>query len=334
MIGIGVIGCGYWGPNILRNFSALESCSVRAICDLDPQRLEKLGRLYPALRTETDYQKLLANPEIEAVSICTPVHTHYALAMAALEAGRHVLIEKPLTHSVETAEKLVERAQELGRTLQVDHTFVYSGAVRKIRSIIEAGELGDILYLDSVRVNLGLFQPDVNVLWDLAPHDVSIISHLIERQPLWVSAVGSTHYGAHESQAYVTLKYDEAVIAHIHVNWLAPVKLRQTLIGGSRKMIVYDDLEPSEKIRVYEKGVSLNGDSASRMQALVDYRMGDMNAPYLEKTEPLERVCRTFVDAVQNGTQPPTDGRAGLEVVRVLEAAEKSIRKNGERILV
>ena len=332
MLGIGVIGCGYWGPNVIRNFASIEACELRAVCDLDPERLGSVHRRYPAARATADAHALIADPAVDAVAICTPIHTHFRLASAALEAGKHVLLEKPLTDSVETAEALVEMADHRGLTLQVDHTFVYGGAVRKMREIIDAGELGDLLYFDSVRVNLGLFQSEVNVLWDLAPHDLSIMTHLIDRQPIWVSAVGSTHYGKHENLAYITMKFDDTLIAHLHVNWLAPVKLRSTLIGGSRRMIVYDDLAPSEKVLVYDKGITRDADVSSRTRALVDYRVGDMHAPHLDNAEPLNRVCRAFIDAVERGIHPPTDGLAGLRVVRLLEAGQQSLRKNGERI--
>ncbi len=332
MLGIGVIGCGYWGPNVIRNFASIEACELRAVCDLDPERLSSVHRRYPAARATADAHALIADPAVDAVAICTPIHTHFRLASAALEAGKHVLLEKPLTDSVETAEALVEMADHRGLTLQVDHTFVYGGAVRKIREIIDAGELGDLLYFDSVRINLGLFQSEVNVLWDLAPHDLSIMTHLIDRQPRWVSAIGSTHYGKHENLAYLTMKFDDMLIAHLHVNWLAPVKLRSTLIGGSRRMIVYDDLAPSEKVLVYDKGITHNADVSSRNRALVDYRVGDMYAPHLDNTEALNRVCRAFIDAVERGIRPPTDGLAGLRVVRLLEAGQQSLRKNGEQI--
>ena len=332
-IGVAVVGCGYWGPNVIRNFSALPSCELRAICDLDPERLAKVGRGYPAARALLDFDEILDRDDVDAIAICTPPSTHHALASAALEAGKHVLVEKPLTHSVETAELLVKLAKAKNRILQVDHTFVYSGAVQKIRSIIESGDLGELLYLDSVRINLGLFQPDVSVIWDLAAHDVSIVTHLIDRRrPVWVSAIGRAYYGSRENQAYVTIKFDDALIAHLHVNWLAPVKLRSMLIGGSERMIVYDDLAPSEKIRVYDKGVTLQSDRVNRLEALVDYRVGDMFAPHIDKTEPLLRVCQSFLEAIERGTAPPTDGEAGLLVVRVLEAAEQSILKDGERI--
>jgi predicted dehydrogenase len=331
-LGVAVVGCGYWGPNLVRVFNGLEGVEVRAVVDVDRERAELVRRRFPALRAELDFGAVLADAGVHAVSICTPVHTHFPLAAAALEAGKHVLVEKPLTHSVESARRLVELAEAKGLTLQVDHTFVYSPPVRKIRSIIDSGTLGDLLYVDSVRVNLGLFQSDVSVLWDLAPHDISIISHLLGRSPLWVSAVGTAHYGQLESQAYVTLKYDNSLIAHLHVNWLAPVKLRSTLIGGSKRMIVYDDLEPSEKIRVYDKGVTFNSGPERRAQALVDYRVGDMFAPYIDKVEPLEEVGRSFVEAIRSGTPPITDGRAGLLVVQVLEAAQESIRRDGEKV--
>jgi predicted dehydrogenase len=332
VIGVGVVGCGYWGPRVIRNFHALDGCEVLRICDLDPARTDQVRRTYPTMQATRDFRDLLDDPAVDAVAICTPVHTHYSLACAALEAGKHVLVEKPLTDSAETAAHLVELAERRGLVLQVDHVFVYSGAVQKLRELIDAGDLGDLLYLDFVRVNLGLFQPDVSVLWDLAPHDLSILQYLVDRPAHWVSAVGSAHYGPLEDQAYITVGYDDTLIAHVHVNWLAPVKLRSTLIGASKRMIVYDDLAPSEKIRVYDKGVTISPDSESRERALVDYRVGDMFVPYIDKFEPLERLCQTFVRSIETGERPATDGRAGLEVVRVLEAAQQSIRKNGERI--
>jgi predicted dehydrogenase len=333
-IKVGVIGCGYWGPNLVRNFQVLEGCEVQAVCDLDPARVEAVRRIYPTIRAAQSFEALLGDPAVDAIVICTPVGSHYPLARAALEAGKHVLVEKPLTDSAASAQALVELAAKQGRVLQVDHTFVYTGAVRKIREIIERGDVGDLLYLDFVRVNLGLFQEDVNVLWDLGPHDVSVLAHLVPRAPLWVSAIGSAHYGALEDQVYVTIKYEGSLIAHLHLNWLAPVKVRSTLIGGTRRMIVYDDLEPSEKVRVYEKGVTLLSDARTRERALVDYRIGDMFAPHIDKTEPLSLVCRSFRDAIELREPPRTDGRAGLEVVRILEAAQASIRKQGEPIFL
>lgn len=334
MIGVAVIGCGYWGPNVVRNLAALPEAEVRVLCDLDASRLAPLRRRYPAARVTTDHRDAIADPRVDAVAICTPVASHYALASAALEAGKHVLVEKPLTDSVRDAEALVALAARRRLVLQVDHTFVYNGAVQKIRSIVDSGEIGELLYVDCVRINLGLFQSDVNVLWDLAPHDLSVVHHLIPERPLWVSAVGAAHLGRFESQAYLTVKYAGSLIAHFHVNWLAPVKLRSTLIGGSKRMIVYDDLAPSEKIRVYDKGVVVASDRGARDRALVDYRIGDMFAPYVDKTEPLARVCESFVRSIETGEAPPTDGRAGLEVVRILECAQQSLAQDGARVRV
>ena len=332
MIGVAVVGCGYWGPNVVRNLTGLVGAEARVICDLDPTRLEPLQRRYPTLRATTDHREALADPGVDAVVVCTPVATHFEIARAALEAGKHVLVEKPLADSVRGAEALVALAQRRGLVLQVDHTFVYNPAVQKIRAILDSGELGELLYVDCVRINLGLFQSDVNVLWDLAPHDLSVVCYLVDRRPRWVSAVGAAHLGRFESQAYLTLKYDDSLIAHLHVNWLAPVKIRSTLIGGSKRMIVYDDLAPSEKIRIYDKGVVLNGDRGTRDRALVDYRIGDMFAPYVDKAEPLARVCAGFLGAIETGRPGLTDGRAGLEVVRILEAAQLSLARDGERI--
>jgi predicted dehydrogenase len=332
VVRIGVIGCGYWGPNVTRNFAALDGVEVVALCDSDALRLESLRRRYRNARPYRDAHELLSDPRIDAVAICTPVHTHHPLGRAALEAGKHLLIEKPLAASVDQALALVELAENRGLVLEVDHTFVYSPAVRKLASIIESGELGELLYIDSVRINLGLFHSDVNVMWDLAPHDVSIIHALVRRAPLWVSAVARAHCGPQECQAYLTIQFEDSVLAHVHVNWLAPVKIRSTLIGGSRRMVVYDDLAPSEKVRIYEKGVHLNGGASRRTSALVDYRDGDMRAPYIDKTEPLANVCRDFVEAIEGGRAPVVDGRAGLAVVRVLEAAQESIARNGERV--
>jgi predicted dehydrogenase len=332
MTGVAVVGCGYWGPNLIRNFGAFDDCALRMIADPDPVRLAAAARRLPGVRAVSDFQEVLAAGDIEAVSLCTPLRTHYELATAALRAGKHVLVEKPLTHSVETAEALVELAERCGRVLMVDHTFVYAGAVQKIRDILGGSDAGDLLYVDAVRVNLGLFQSDASVVWDLAPHDLSILLDLVGRRPRWVSAIGGAHYGRFENLAYLTLQFDDSLIAHLHVNWLAPVKLRRMLIGGTRKMIVYDDLEPSEKVRVYDKGVTLAKESAQRERALVDYRVGDMWAPYIDKTEPLRNVCREFLDAIQCGVRPRSGGEAGLQVVRILEAAEQSIGKQGERI--
>src|SRR5262245_17968176 len=332
MVGVALIGCGHWGPNVVRNLDALPGVEARVLCDLDPRRLEALRPSYPAARTTTDYRDALGDPRIDAVAICTPVTSHFEIAEAALLAGKHVLVEKPLTDSARDAERLVLLAERTGRVLHVDHTLVYHPAVQRIRSIIDSGELGELLYVDCVRINLGLFQSDVSVLWDLAPHDLSVVCFLLDRSPRWVSAVGAAHLGRVESQAYLTLKYDDSLLAHLHVNWLAPLKIRSTLIGGSKRMVVYDDLAPSERIRVYDKGVVLEGEREVGDRTRVDYRIGDVVAPHLDESEPLARVCEGFARAIETGEPALNDGRAGLEVVRILEAAQASLDRAGERI--
>jgi len=338
MITIGVIGCGYWGPNLIRNFAENERAQLRWICDTDERRLHTIGRRYPATQTASDYRQLLADPELDAVVIATPVATHYKFARAALDAGKHVLIEKPFTTNSREAGELVGLATKRGLTLMVDHTFVYTGAVRRIKEIVESGELGELLYFDSVRINLGLFQRDINVVWDLAPHDLSIMDYLVARQPVALTATGSCHVEAGiENIAYVMLRFRDSFIAHFHFNWLSPVKIRRTLIAGSRKMIVYDDIEPTEKVRVYDKGVTTNRiesdtDKEAAYQTLVSYRTGDVWVPKLDSTEALTHVCAEFLEAIAQARAPLTDGAAGLRVVRLLEAAQESINQGGKLI--
>ena len=334
---IGVIGCGYWGPNLLRNFAENERAQVRWISDLDETRMVAMGRRYPAARTTNDYQQLLADSDLDAVAVVTPVATHFQIAKEALLAGKHVLVEKPLTATAREAEELIELAERNRRTLMVDHTFVYTGAVRKMKEILASGELGDLLYLDSIRINLGLFQRDINVLWDLAPHDLSIMDYLIERQPVGVTALGSCHIEPGiENIAYLVMKFPDDFIAHFHFNWLAPVKIRRTLIAGARKMILYDDIEPTEKVRVYDKGVTANrvGDREAAYQTLVSYRTGDVWAPKLDTTEALRYVVAEFLDSISEGRKPLTDGYAGLRVVRLLEAAQQSMKNGGQAIML
>jgi predicted dehydrogenase len=335
---IGVIGCGYWGPNLLRNFAENEGAELRWMCDVDESRLKALGRRYPAAKTSTDYKDLLADAQLDAVVIATPVATHFQFAKDALLAGKHVLIEKPLTSNVREAEQLIETAEQNGLALMVDHTFIYTGAVRKIKEVVESGELGDLLYFDSVRINLGLFQRDINVVWDLAPHDLSIMDFIIGKQPLGVSAIGSCHIEPGvENIAYVMLPFADDFIAHFHFNWLAPVKIRRTLLAGSRKMIVYDDIEPTEKIRIYDKGVTANrsedpSDREAAYRTLVSYRAGDVWVPKLDSTEALTYVCDEFLTAIAEKRKPLTDGHAGLRVVRLLEAAQQSIKEGGRLV--
>lgn len=333
MIGIGIIGYGYWGPNLLRNFYETPKGTVIAVSDLRPERLVQAQGRYPTVETTHDYRELLTDPRIEAVAIATPVSTHFDLAMAALKAGKHVFVEKPFVVNSEQAERLIEEADRRNRILMVDHTFVYTPAVRKMADLANSGQLGDLYYYDSVRINLGLFQHDVNVLWDLAVHDLAIIDHLFAAQPVAVSATAMGHVaGEPENTAYLTLFFEGALIAHVHVNWLAPVKIRMTLLGGSQKMIVYDDLQPSEKIKVYDRGISVNDNRESMYQMRINYRAGDMWAPQLAATEALQTEALHFLECIEGSTRPLTDGEAGLRVVRILEAATRSIQERGRPI--
>jgi predicted dehydrogenase len=335
MIRVGVIGYGYWGPNLVRNLADSSNALVVAVSDLRSERLANLNKRYPVIRTTTNHRELLADNNIDAIAIATPVSTHFPLAMEALRAGKHVLVEKPLAASSEEAMQLIDEAECRRRVLMVDHTFVYTGAVRKIKELVAGGTLGEIYYYDSARVNLGLFQHDVNVMWDLAVHDLSIMDFVIPSRPCAVSATGLSHVaGGTENIAYLTMFFDSPLIAHIHVNWLAPVKLRRTLIGASRKMIVYDDLEQSEKVKVYDKGITVNNhfSDEKKMQILVGYRTGDMLAPQVDVTEALRTELEHFVRCIENGEHPITDGMAGLRIVRILEAATRSLQDHGRPI--
>jgi predicted dehydrogenase len=332
-IGIGVIGYGYWGPNLVRNFMETPATRVVAVSDLRPDRLAPLHRRYPMVETLSDYRDMLRNPQVDAVVVATPVSTHYDLALEALRAGKHVLVEKPLSASAENAARLVEEASKRNRVLMVDHTFVYTGAVRKIHEMVVAGRLGELYYYDSVRVNLGLFQHDVDVMWDLAVHDLSIIDYVLPERPVAVAATGMSHFpGQPANMAYLTLFFSGTLIAHIHVNWLSPVKVRRTLVGGSRNMIVYDDIEPSEKVKIYDRGISMNESPESLYTMLVSYRTGDMWAPQLDITEALRTESVHFATCIQNNEQPISDGRAGLRVVEILEAATRSLAEHGRQI--
>lgn len=333
MIGVGVIGYGYWGPNLVRNFADTPGAEVAAVSDLRPERLSRLTRTNPSVRTTTRYEDLLEASDIHAVAIATPVSSHFEVGMAALRAEKHVLIEKPLASNAGDARALVDEARRRGLVLLVDHTFAYTGAVKRIRELVRSGALGQIQYYDSVRVNLGLFQHDVSVLWDLAVHDLSIMSFVLGAHPVAVSAVGKAHVsGQPENIAYLTLFYEDNLIAHINVNWLAPVKIRRTIIGGSAKMIVYDDLEPSEKVKVYDSGVTLTDDPKQIYQMLVGYRTGDIWSPKIETSEALQSEALHFVDCIENGAEPLTGGESGLEVVRILEAASRSMAERGRLV--
>ena len=335
---VAVIGCGYWGPGLVRNFTSILRDGMCAAADPAPGRLEGIKAQYPHLVTTTEPHNLLDRPDIDAVVIATPIQTHYDLAKAAIERGKHVLIEKPMTHSVATSEHLIALRDKVGATLMVDHTFVYTGAVRKMREMVDKGQLGRLYYFDSVRVNLGLFQHDVNVLWDLASHDAAVMDYVLQEGPVAVSAHGAAHFTYDEKPmediAYITVRYEDNLIGHIHVNWLAPVKVRKMLLGGSKKMIIYDDAEPTEKIKVYDKGVDIIADDRPEniYCALVTYRMGDMYAPNLDATEALALVCQHFIDCCLDHARPITDGHAGLRVVSLLEAAQLSMERGGDSI--
>ena len=331
-IKVGVIGLGYWGPNLVRNFCTLPESELVTGCDLQADRCEKIAALYPSIRCTQNIEDVFDHPEIDAIAIATPVHTHYGLAKKALAAGKHVLITKPLTDNAAHAEELINLADKKRLVLQVDHTFIYHPAVERLKDIVMRGELGDLYYFDSVRINLGLFQTDVSVIWDLAPHDISIMEHLIGRPVQWVQAVGARHAGQKfESMAYITVQFADNILGHCHVNWLAPMKVRLVTLGGSRRMVVYDDNLVTEKVKIYDKGVTLNS-IEGLYDALVQYRQGDMHAPAIENSEALGRELRHFVHCIKQGVAPVTDGRAGLRVVRIVAAAEESIRQEGKRI--
>jgi predicted dehydrogenase len=331
MIRVGVIGYGYWGPNVVRNLHGTDNACVEIVCDKSSAALARARKTYPGILTTSDANEVLRSPNVDAVAVITPVWTHYELAKAALENGKHVFVEKPLTSNRAQAEELIELAERKNLTIMVDHTFLFTGAVRKIRELTESGALGNLYYYDSLRVNLGLFQHDVSVIWDLAPHDLSIMDYLIKKEPEAVVATGEKHLNGVEDVAYMTIHFPDNVIAHINVNWLSPVKIRTTLIGGEKRMLVWNDLVADEKIRVYDKGVQIKSGEGIR-DLLVSYRSGDMWAPQIEPGEALRTELDYFADCIMNSTKPFNDGHAGLRVVRMLEAADRSIRKRGELV--
>jgi predicted dehydrogenase len=333
VIRLGVIGYGYWGPKLLRNFVECPDAVVRGVCDPRAERLELAQRRHPGIKVTVAAAELYRDPSIDAVIVATPVETHFDIALASLQAGKHVLVEKPMTTSSAEASLLIEAAEARNLVLMVGHTFVYTDAVRKMKELAEAGELGEIYYYDSVRINLGLFQKDVNVLWDLAVHDLAIMDYVLQQRPRSVSCTGLAHLqGRPENIAYMTLFFDGSLIAHVHVNWLSPVKVRRTLLGGSRRMVMFDDLEGSEKIKVYDRGISLTPGPENVYQMLMGYRTGDMWAPQLAVTEALSVEAAHFVECILQGTRPVTDGEAGLRVVRLLEAATQSMSNHGRLV--
>jgi predicted dehydrogenase len=331
MINVGVIGYGYWGPNIVRNFNSIDGAKVVALCDLNTESLNKAKKTYPALELATDPETMARSSKIDAVAIITPVFTHFELAKKALENGKHVFVEKPFTSTADQAKELVELAEKQNLKIMVDHTFLFTGAVKKIKQLLDEGALGRLYYYDSMRVNLGLFQHDVNVVWDLAPHDFSVMDYLIEEKPLALSATGAIHYNGFEDVAYVTVYCENNVIAHFNVNWLSPVKVRTTLLGGDKKMLLWNDLEPDEKLKVYDKGVDVKS-RENVYDLLVSYRSGDAWIPRVDQIEALRFEADYFVDCVENNKIPFNDGKAGLRVVNMLEAASKSIKGKGKLV--
>lgn len=333
MLTIGVIGYGYWGPNVVRNFSAIDGVAVRAVCDKSPDAQKRVKRAYPHMRVCGDDREIITSPDIDAVVIVTPVSSHYRLARLALENGKHIFVEKPFTTSVAEAEKLIELADRKKLTIMVDHTFLFTGAVRKIKELVDTRSLGDLYYYDSTRVNLGLFQHDVNVIWDLAPHDLSIMDHVIKERPVSIVAHGVDHFKRGlENIAYITIYFRSNMIAHFNMNWLSPVKVRTTLIGGAEKMLVWNDLEGDEKIKIYDKGVHIKNREGMYKLLSVDYRSGDITVPRIDRGEALECESAYFIDCIKSGRTPINDGKAGLRVVRLLKAADKSLKSGGKPV--
>jgi len=330
VLSVGVVGLGYWGPNLARNINASAVTRLAALCDTNQERLASVGDLYPAATRFCNAMDLVADPDVEAVVVATPTSSHYELAAAALTAGKHVLLEKPMTRTSAEAENLIRLASSSGLTLMVDHIFMYSPAVTAMAELCRAGELGNILFVDSVRINLGQFQDDADVLWDLAPHDLSIIDHLLQRSPVGVIAVGASHGGhRHADVAHVYLDYGDDLVASLHLNWLSPVKIRHFIIGGSRKSVVYNDLDQSEPVKVYDRGIDFTSDPEGRRRVLAAYRSGDVVSPSVDRVEALQNAIAHFADCVRTGQEPMSGGEQGLRLLRILERATESMQRNG-----
>ena len=335
MITIGIIGCGYWGPNLIRNYYQLPNCNMLICCDLDGKKLDRMKTLYPGILTTNDVRAVVNNREIDAVGIATPVFTHYPLAKEALLNGKHVFVEKPLCHSSDACLELIRLAEEEEKVLMVGHTFEYTAAVNKIKEIVNSGELGEILYISSVRLNLGLFQQDINVIWDLAPHDISIITYILGEHPVSVNGQGKSHYKKDiEDVATITLNFSNGTIAFVHSSWLDPNKVRRTTIVGSKKMLVYNDTEPQEKIKIYDKGVDAPPYYDTFGEFQFSYRYGDIHSPRIEDYEPLRKECAHFLECIEKNQSPRSDGYSGLRVVSVLEAASESLKINGKAVSI
>ena len=329
MLKVGILGYGYWGPNITRNFVQLDDCRVKMVADSRQERLNQLKDVHPSIKTSTEVNDVFEDPEIDAIAVVTPVSTHYGFAKRALLSGKHVLVEKPITTNTSEAEELIAIAREKKLTLMVDHTFLYTGSVEKMKEIVDSGQIGNIKYLDGTRINLGLFQQDVNVLWDLASHDISVVNYLIEERPKTIQATGICHTDNDiENIAYLTLKYVSGLIVHLNCSWSSPVKIRQILVGGDKKMIVFNDIEPTEKVNVYDRGYTVIPDDEKK-KVLIDYRLGDVTIPKIHLTEALNGVVKDFYNSIKNGAPSRSDSASGLEVVKMLELAEKSLKNNG-----
>lgn len=330
---IAIIGFGYWGPNLLRNFSNTKNCNVTYIVDLIPQNLEKINQTHSNITTTNSAERVFKDSNVDAVVIATEVSSHYSLAKMSLEHGKHVLIEKPMTNSVTKAKELIDLANSKKRMLMVDHTYLYTSAVQKMKELIKSGSIGTIQYIDSIRANLGIFQPDVNVLWDLAPHDIAICNYLIEEKPVSVQAIGKSHTSTNlEDIAYLTLHYNSKKIAHFNCSWISPVKIRQMLVGGDKKMIVFNDVESVDKIKVYDSSYQEKTNSEDSHNSLIEYHVGKPFIPEISKREGLLGVTEDFVRASLENKKPISDSSLGLEVVQILEAAQKSIKNHGKEI--
>jgi predicted dehydrogenase len=333
MINLGVIGCGYWGPNLIRNFHSFPDVNMMMAADLNEEKLLHLKESYPNLVTTTNYLDIVNSPEIDAIAIATPVLTHYGIALEALNNKKHVFVEKPLSTSKQEVEDLITVSEKNNLVLMVGHIFAFNAAIKKIKEIIDSGELGEIYYISCQRLNLGLFQQDINVIWDLAPHDISIILHLLGKEPKKVSASGASHINPNiEDVGFITMEFENNLIAYIHTSWLDPNKIRKMTIVGSKKMLVFDDVEPSEKIKIYSKGVDAPQHYDTFGEFQYTYHYGDIIIPMIKNTEPLKTELEHFRDCIINKRNPVTDGKAGLQVVKILEACQESLKNDGCKV--
>ena len=328
---IGIVGLGYWGPNLVRNFLATQGVNGVVVFDMQQKKMERILKKFPGVETIESFEKLLARPDVQGIAIATPVSTHFPLGMKVLQSGKHLLLEKPMCATVKEAVTLAEFGEKHGLVIQVDQTFIYTGAVQRLRELVIKGVLGELLYFDSVRINLGLFQHDTNVIWDLAPHDISIMQYLIDDKPTAVSAIGVNHYNGFDDMAYIAVQHHKRLMSHFHVNWLSPVKIRRILIGGSKHMVVYDDMNTDEKVKVYDKGVEITSEE-SLYHTLIQYRLGDMHAPKIEETEALSLMAADFIVSIKEKIAPITDAKFGVAVMRVLEAADTSLKSGGMKV--